>query len=76
MPQDRVPSATALCINKSNVDLITKGNLSHYELQEISEGKLKDLVKNNRLLIDGSHNPLGAKGEQKTSKGKNLTAMQ
>ena len=30
-------------------------------LQEISEGKLKDLVKNNRLLIDGSHNPLGAK---------------
>ena len=24
MPQDRVPSATALCINKSNVDLITK----------------------------------------------------
>ena len=27
MPQDRVPSATALCINKSNVDLITKGNL-------------------------------------------------
>ena len=32
MPQDRVPSATALCINKSNVDLITKGNLSHYEM--------------------------------------------
>ncbi|MDB9746974.1 Mur ligase family protein [Candidatus Pelagibacter sp.] len=30
-------------------------------LQEINEGKLKDLVKNNRLLIDGSHNPLGAK---------------
>ena len=32
MPQDRVPSATALCINKSNVDLITKGNQSHYEM--------------------------------------------
>ena len=32
MPQDRVPSATALCSNKSNVDLITKGNLSHYEM--------------------------------------------
>ena len=32
MPQDRVPSATALCINKSNVDLITKGNLSHYQM--------------------------------------------
>ena len=27
MPQDRVPSATALCINKSNVDLLTKSNL-------------------------------------------------
>ena len=30
-------------------------------LQEITEGKLKDLLKENRLLIDGSHNPLGAK---------------
>jgi dihydrofolate synthase / folylpolyglutamate synthase len=30
-------------------------------LQEINKGKLKNLVKNNRLLIDGSHNPLGAK---------------
>ena len=30
-------------------------------LQEINKGKLKDLVKNNILLIDGSHNPLGAK---------------
>ncbi len=30
-------------------------------LQEIKKGKLKDLVKNNRLIIDGSHNPLGAK---------------
>ena len=30
-------------------------------LQEITEGKLKDFVKNNRLLVDGSHNPLGAK---------------
>ena len=30
-------------------------------LQEITEGKLKDLVKENRFLIDGSHNPLGAK---------------
>ena len=30
-------------------------------LQEIMKGKLKDLVKNNRLFIDGSHNPLGAK---------------
>ena len=30
-------------------------------LQELKSGKLKDLVKNNQLLIDGSHNPLGAK---------------
>lgn len=30
-------------------------------LQEIKRGKLKALIKNNRLLIDGSHNPLGAK---------------
>jgi len=29
-------------------------------LQEIKLGKLKDLVKNNQLFIDGSHNPLGA----------------
>jgi len=27
---------------------------------EIKKGKLKDLVKNNRIYIDGSHNPLGA----------------
>ena len=30
-------------------------------LQELKSGKLKNLVKNNQLLIDGSHNPLGAK---------------
>ncbi len=30
-------------------------------LEEIKSGKLKNLVKNNKLLIDGSHNPLGAK---------------
>ena len=24
IPQDRVPSATALCINRSNIDLLTK----------------------------------------------------
>jgi dihydrofolate synthase / folylpolyglutamate synthase len=29
-------------------------------LQEIKEGKLKDLVKNNQLFVDGAHNPLGA----------------
>jgi len=30
-------------------------------LQEIKYGKLKNLVKDNQLFIDGSHNPLGAK---------------
>ena len=30
-------------------------------LQELKSGKLKNLVKNNFLFIDGSHNPLGAK---------------
>ena len=30
-------------------------------LQELKSGKLKDLVKNNLLFIDGSHNQLGAK---------------
>ena len=30
-------------------------------LQEIKYGKLKDLCKNNKIFVDGSHNPLGAK---------------
>jgi len=30
-------------------------------LQEIKSGKLKELVQDNKLFIDGSHNPLGAK---------------
>ena len=30
-------------------------------LQELKSGKLKYLTKNNLLLVDGSHNPLGAK---------------
>jgi len=29
-------------------------------LQELKEGKLKNLVKNNKIFVDGSHNPLGA----------------
>ncbi len=41
LPQDRVPSATALCINKSNVDLITKGNLSHYQMISQVEKKFR-----------------------------------
>ena len=42
MPQDRVPSATALCINKSNVDAITKGNLSHYQMVAQVEKKFRE----------------------------------
>ena len=30
-------------------------------LQEIRMGKLKNLVKDNKLFVDGTHNPLGAK---------------
>jgi dihydrofolate synthase/folylpolyglutamate synthase len=30
-------------------------------LQEIKSGKLKNLAKDNKLFVDGSHNPLGAK---------------
>ena len=48
-------------INDEHIKLgITKIE-SIARLQEITEGKLKDLVKENRLLVDGSHNPLGAK---------------
>ena len=39
---------------------ITKIN-SIARLQEIKSGKLKELIKNNQLFVDGSHNPLGAK---------------
>ena len=42
LPQDRVPAATALCINKSNVDLLTKGNLSHYEMLSYVEKKFRE----------------------------------
>jgi len=30
-------------------------------LQEIKNGKIKELCKNNKIFVDGSHNPLGAK---------------
>ena len=45
-------------------DHIKKGVLkikSIARLQEIKSGKLKMLVKNHQLYVDGSHNPLGAK---------------
>ena len=43
---------------------IVKGIKNAYNsarLEEIRSGKLKDLVKNNRLIIDSSHNPSGSK---------------
>ncbi len=45
-------------------DYIKKGILkinSIARLQEIKSGKLKALVKDHQLFVDGSHNPLGAK---------------
>ena len=32
IPQDRVPSATALCINRSNIDLLTKKRGSRFDI--------------------------------------------
>ena len=40
-------------------------------LQEIKLGKLKNLIKNNKLLIDGTHNPLGAKALNQYLQGLN-----
>ena len=34
---------------------------NHARLEEIKSGKLKELVKNNKLLISGDHNPDGAR---------------
>ena len=34
-------------------------------LQEIKSGKIKDLCKNNKIFVDGSHNPLGAEALNK-----------
>jgi len=52
-------------INYKITDIHIKRAITKIEsiarLQEIKSGKLKNLVKNNQLYIDGSHNPLGAK---------------
>ncbi len=62
-------SATAVAATR-NLNLnITDENIksgitkikSIARLQEIKSGKLKNLCKNNRLFVDGSHNPLGGK---------------
>ncbi len=49
---------------KINDDNIKKGITkieSIGRLQEIKSGKIKDLIKNNKLLLDGSHNEDGAR---------------
>tara|TARA_B100000029_G_scaffold440469_1_gene457639 strand:- start:2367 stop:3635 length:1269 start_codon:yes stop_codon:yes gene_type:complete len=54
-------SIELLNVNEENIKKgITKIN-NIARLQEITKGNLKDLVKNNRLFVDGSHNQLGAK---------------
>ncbi len=49
-------------INISNQNILNgiKKIKSIARFSEIKNGKLKDLVKNNKIYIDGSHNPLGA----------------
>tara|TARA_Y100000389_G_scaffold193924_1_gene223267 strand:+ start:388 stop:1656 length:1269 start_codon:yes stop_codon:yes gene_type:complete len=51
--------------NLSVKDINIKAGITKIEsiarLQEIKTGELKKLIKNNKLFIDGSHNPLGAK---------------
>ena len=64
---DNIAAAIATLRNldfKIQEDHIKKGITkikSVARLQEIKSGKLKDLCKNNKIFIDGSHNPLGAK---------------
>ena len=47
-------------ISDENIKNAIKKIKSIARLQEIKNGKLKDLVKKNKIYIDGSHNPLGA----------------
>ena len=49
-------------INISDQNIVSgiKKIKSIARFSEIKNGKLKDLVKNNKIYIDGSHNPLGA----------------
>ena len=47
-------------ISDQNIKNGIKKIKSVARFSEIKKGKLKDLVKNNRIYVDGSHNPLGA----------------
>ena len=48
-------------IKDEHIQIGIKKISSLARLQEIKSGKLKELVKNNRLIVDGSHNEGGAK---------------
>ena len=37
MPEGEVPSAKALLVNSTSIDLLTKGNYSHYEFLGVIE---------------------------------------
>ena len=50
-----------LKISEENIKIGITNIRSIARLQEIKTGKLKNLVKNNKLFVDGTHNPLGAK---------------
>ena len=50
---DRVPSATALCINRTNVDLLTKANLSSYQFLTIIEKKFREYTPATFLAYSG-----------------------
>ena len=47
-------------ISDQNIKNGIKKVKSVARFSEIKKGKLKDLVKNNKIYVDGSHNPLGA----------------
>ena len=57
--------ATIRSLNLKIEDKHIKNGISKIKsiarLQEIKNGKIKDLCKNNKIFVDGSHNPLGAK---------------
>jgi dihydrofolate synthase/folylpolyglutamate synthase len=57
--------ATIRSLNLKIEDKHIKNGISRIKniarLQEIKNGKIKDLCKNNKIFVDGSHNPLGAK---------------
>ena len=50
-----------LNVNHENIKNGITNIQSIARFQEIKKGKIKDLCKNNKIYIDGSHNPLGSK---------------